>query len=785
MKIQDNESLPSESPKAELPFSNADELPVTATPESDAAETDVIFTGTERSRTGISLNKGDLLDDRFIIVEILGSEGVSTDYKAIDRNQSASNKERHVIIKVLKREYQSTLGWVVALAKAARKCQNLDHPNIAKIYGFHREGTRVYLHMEYLSGESLRQKIRCGVKRFPAKQAVHIVNEIGRALAYAHEHGVVHHDLKPANVFLTDSGDVKVIDFGIAQVLRRTAKDDTDAPHFRSDNHSVATPSYSDHDLLGLSNPDPCYDVYALACIAYELLAGRHPFEQERVTGAQDTKLELKPSEAFTRAQWISLQEALAFDRDKRTPTVAEFLTSFNASTNWVRGVSLAAGVGVFSIVVGLFIYGQIPVREKLVESEMAKTPILLEHSDSNQLDPRAPELITDVVAELTTEAHSPTDDQSTSGQVKLQLAAEKATEGVTRLAEQAPRTHGMSSPAPDDTASTTAVGPQPDIPSTQPLVYVRVSDSDELTQMQPTAATPAQVDGDSPVAVGVEHDIQSAESVAETNRSATNEPKQVQPTVTISTQVDGNPTADVDAVLQIESVKSVTDTSVSETDEPKQMQPITEVPAQVEVDSPADIKAEPQIQSAESVANTRAGVTKGPSQFQPSVTASADRDGNLPTDAAAVAEIQTTDLGVDTSARIDESVPVEPLPKTMTTATQSKAAVVKTGELAANTKVLPEVIAEKELPGTAGNQSADASAENSAEGTTSTATETQARDMSSLERQVANLLALAENQVNAKRLSLPAGNNALVTYREVLRLLPDNEGQSWVSKRS
>ena len=469
------------------------------------------MTKTGKQRTSKTFGKGDLLDDRFMLVEILGSEGISTAYKAIDRKKSHANKKCYVTIKVLKRRYLSSLEHVVALTQAVRTCKNLDHPNIATIHGFHRDGDMFYLHMEYLPGESLGQKIRRGLKRMPVKQAVHIVNEIGRVLAYAHERGVVYDDLKPANVILTDSGEVKVLDFGIAQALRRTAKDDADAPHFGPDNYSAATPSYASPELLDLREPDPRDDVYALACIAYELLAGRHPFGRVRATGARDHGLELRPSDAFSRAQWSSLQKALAFDRDERTPTVAEFLTAFNASTKWVRRVSLAAGLVVISVAVGLFIDRQIPVREWSVEPKMMKTPTLSGHSDANQhVSSRLPEQNSDAIVELTTKTYLPVNDRKISGQVKLPSEKKQTTEGVTRFAEQAPLSDASSSPAQHDTASTTAIEPQPNIQAVQSNTDTSVNDADKPTLVQPPFTMPAEVKRDSLVDVEAEPVIQT-----------------------------------------------------------------------------------------------------------------------------------------------------------------------------------------------------------------------------------------------------------------------------------
>lgn len=108
------------------------------------------------------------------------------------------------------------------MQREARKAQTLVHPNIVSVYDFDRDGSTVYLTMEYLSGKPLSRVLRMpDFKGMPYVDTMHIVNGMGKALAYAHERGFVHCDFKPANVFLTDSGTVKVIDFGIARVFQK------------------------------------------------------------------------------------------------------------------------------------------------------------------------------------------------------------------------------------------------------------------------------------------------------------------------------------------------------------------------------------------------------------------------------------------------------------------------------------------------------------------------------------------------------------------------------------
>ena len=418
---------------------------------SDSAGMDSVSTKNGDYREGGSVGQGDVLANRFELLDILGLGGINTVYKALDKHRSkTSGKKQYVTIKVLKKQYQSSEDWIVALTRAARKSKSLNHPNIAKTHRFQRDGAAAYLLMEYLSGESLGQKISPGhAGVMPVRQALWIINEIGHALTYAHARGVVHNDLKPANVFLTNSGEVKVIDFGIAHALRKTAKDNEDAPHFGPDNYSVSSPSYASPELLDLKESDPRDDVYALACIAYELLAGRHPFGRVRATGARDYGLELRPSEAFTINQWGSLQRALAFNREERTPTVRGFLTGLNTSVNWTRRISVAAGVMACAFGVSLFFgKSQAPTIDWPTEPEVAIKPTLPEPDDTNPFEsPRDPTLQPSAEVEPIAAVHIPTQEQKVPEQVELAYDKFQTIDGLTRMSEQKARTYEQSTP--------------------------------------------------------------------------------------------------------------------------------------------------------------------------------------------------------------------------------------------------------------------------------------------------------------------------------------------------
>jgi hypothetical protein len=279
---------------------------------------------------------GDTLNGRFVLEECVGFGGMGTVYKALDlRKLEASDRHPYIAIKVLNVQFQGHPKSLIALQREARKAQALAHENIVQVYDFDRDGAMVYVTMEYLSGKSLGQMLRApDFRALTFTEAMKIVRGMGKALAYAHERGFVHCDFKPANVILTDTGGVKVIDFGIARVFQK-AEEAPDVTVFDPGSLGALTPAYASPEMLENREPDPRDDIYALGCITYELLTGRHPFNRLSATQARDAGLRPQRPPGLGHAQWRALRCALAFQREARTPTVDQFLQEIGAQNGW------------------------------------------------------------------------------------------------------------------------------------------------------------------------------------------------------------------------------------------------------------------------------------------------------------------------------------------------------------------------------------------------------------------------------------------------------------------
>src|ERR1700722_13555887 len=181
--------------------------------------------------------------------------------------------------------------------------------------------------MEYLSGLSLSRVLSA---RAPSPlerpHAWAIIREIAAALAHAHAHGVVHGDLNPANIFITDDGELRVLDFGAAHdplagppLLAQTREEYT----------SVAAPPFVSCQLLQGGLADVRDDLYAFACLSYLLLAGKHPFGDRTAVEARDQRLRPARPSGLSRREWLTLRSGLAFDRKRRPAGVASWSKGF------------------------------------------------------------------------------------------------------------------------------------------------------------------------------------------------------------------------------------------------------------------------------------------------------------------------------------------------------------------------------------------------------------------------------------------------------------------------
>ena len=206
------------------------------------------------------------LSDRYVLERELGAGGMATVYLATDVKH-----RRRVAVKVLRPELAAALG-PERFLKEIEVTANLNHPHILSLYDSGEAGGFLYYVMPHVEGESLRLRLD-RERELPLDEALNIASALARALDYAHRQGVVHRDIKPSNVLLQD-GQPFIADFGIALAVSAAASDRMTATGM-----SIGTPQYMSPEQAAADRPvDGRTDIYALACILFEMLAGEPPF---------------------------------------------------------------------------------------------------------------------------------------------------------------------------------------------------------------------------------------------------------------------------------------------------------------------------------------------------------------------------------------------------------------------------------------------------------------------------------------------------------------------------
>jgi serine/threonine protein kinase len=264
-----------------------------------------------------SLAVGQVLRDRYVLQARLGTGGKGAVFKALDRLRAAlPDNHQYVALKILHASGDCSEETLAKLCLEFHCGQVLSHRNIVNVYELDRDGDVVFFTMELLEGEPLSdvmERLRPAAMR--KSQAWQLIRQLGAGLAHAHERGVVHGDLKPRNIFITREGELRILDFGAAHRFMAVKSRSEHADHAPTS----GTPAYASCEQLEGRRADPRDDLYALACICYELLAGDHPFGSRPATLARDYRVSLVRPHGLTGRQWRALQKGLSWHRAARS----------------------------------------------------------------------------------------------------------------------------------------------------------------------------------------------------------------------------------------------------------------------------------------------------------------------------------------------------------------------------------------------------------------------------------------------------------------------------------
>ena len=224
---------------------------------------------------------GTKLADRYLIEELVGVGGMCNVYRAFDAEALQT-----VAVKMLRDEYAADEEYLRRFRNESRAINALSHPNIVKIYDVVLDAPNPYLVMEYVSGITLKEYID-RKKPLPGRTAANIAGLVLTALQCAHENGIVHRDVKPQNIMVTEKGEVKVMDFGIARFAMSQSH--------TIDGNAIGSVHYiSPEQALG-GAVDQRTDIYSVGVILFEMLCGRLPFDGESPVSVALQQVEQNP----------------------------------------------------------------------------------------------------------------------------------------------------------------------------------------------------------------------------------------------------------------------------------------------------------------------------------------------------------------------------------------------------------------------------------------------------------------------------------------------------------
>lgn len=340
------------------------------------------------------LAPGSIINNRFVLENLLGQGGMGSVFKARDlRKEEAQDSNSHIAIKFLNEDFKQHPKALISLQREAKKSQTLAHPNIITVHDFDRDGDTVYMTMEYLDGAPLDEFL------FEHKHngvdfdlAINIINDMCQALSYAHQKNLVHSDFKPGNVFITRDGTAKVLDFGIARAVKNIEEDNeqqTERTVFDAGDLGGLTPSYASCEMLEGKQPSPSDDMYALACVAYELLTGEHPFAKTPAHKARDQNMTPEVIKQLSKKQSNALLHALQFSMSDRTENAQTFIREFFVNKHSSKGLKASLAIAAL-LLIGVGVKFFLDFQHQAAVEEMVAS---IQQGNSNIIEKSLPDL--------------------------------------------------------------------------------------------------------------------------------------------------------------------------------------------------------------------------------------------------------------------------------------------------------------------------------------------------------------------------------------------------------
>ena len=277
---------------------------------------------------------GEVLSDRYELEELVGTGGMSSVYRAHDRLL-----DRKVALKILHSHHAVDPEYVERFRREARSVAALSHPNVVTVIDRGEHGDCQFIVFEYIDGENAKQLIQQRGS-LPVEQTLELAIQVARGLAFAHEQGLVHRDVKPQNILLNGDGRAKVTDFGIARSL--------DVKHGVTQTGTVlGTSDYISPEQAQGQRVDALTDVYSLGVVLYELLTKQVPFPGENFVAVAMRHINEPPPSVRERRPDVSpridaaVQRAMAKEPGDRFASMDDFRRELEACLEEQRGTQV------------------------------------------------------------------------------------------------------------------------------------------------------------------------------------------------------------------------------------------------------------------------------------------------------------------------------------------------------------------------------------------------------------------------------------------------------------
>lgn len=265
---------------------------------------------------------GKMLDDRYEILEVIGEGGMAIVYRALDHRLN-----RDVAVKIMRDEMAADEEFRRRFCTESHAVAMLSHPNIVAVYDVSHNDNVEYIVMELVDGITLKQYMeRKGVVAW--KEVVHFTKQISKALAHAHERGIIHRDIKPQNIMLLRDGTIKVGDFGIAALENEV---------YENNGEAIGSIHYIAPEQARGECPDARSDIYSLGVMMYEMLTGGLPFTGNTLGEIAVQHMNAKPVPPHEKNPEIPLEleritlKAMSAELSERYQSANELLSDLEA----------------------------------------------------------------------------------------------------------------------------------------------------------------------------------------------------------------------------------------------------------------------------------------------------------------------------------------------------------------------------------------------------------------------------------------------------------------------